>query len=177
MFLFLFFCFGLIWGFPFLFLFCYMCDQCEPLVESIAALNTDDVRTNRLDMDGPTVKSTVSSHIATLSWNEISKSVFIKKNAKFSIFINIFTWLKGLKFQLYTKNKSFLLYSVYLILSHQVLTHTNIFMRYVDAIMHRIILGSPRNSLHQRNFLPRYVWRKVFNSIQNIDKFSFHSCL
>ena len=107
MFLFLFFFFGLIWGFPSLFLFCYMCDQCEPLVESIAALNTDDVRTNRLDMDGPTVKSTVSSHIATLSWNEISKSVFIKKNAKFGIFINIFTWLKGLKFQLYKKKNRF----------------------------------------------------------------------
>ena len=112
MFLFLFF-FWFDLRFSVFVLFCYMCDQCKPLVESIAALNTDDVRTNRLDMDGPTVKSTVSSHIATLSWNEISKSVFIKKNAKFSIFINIFTWLKGLKFQLYKKNKSFLLYSIY----------------------------------------------------------------
>ena len=109
-FILVFLCFGLNSGFPSLFLFCYMCDQCKPLVESIAALNTDDVRTNRLDMDGPTVKSTVSSHIATLSWNEISKSVFIKKNAKFNIFINIFTWLKGLTLQ---EKKSFLLYSIY----------------------------------------------------------------
>lgn len=41
----------------------------------MAASNTDDDRTKWLVMEGPTVKSTVSSHIATLSWNEISKSV------------------------------------------------------------------------------------------------------
>lgn len=47
----------------------------KPFEELMAALNTDDVRTKWLVREGPTVKSTVSSHIATLSWNEISKSV------------------------------------------------------------------------------------------------------
>ena len=110
-----------------------------------------------------------------MKWN-FEICFYKEKCAKFSIFINIITWLKSFEFQLYKKKIPFTI-SYLLILSHQVLTHTNIFMRYIDAIMHRIILGSPRNSLHQRNFLFRYVWRKVFNCVQNIDKFSFHSCL
>lgn len=46
----------------------------------MAALNTDDVKINLSDMVGPTVKSIVSSQIATLSWKDISKSKNQTKN-------------------------------------------------------------------------------------------------